>query len=312
MNGDKQKRLVLLAMLASLVANIIWGISSTFTKIAMRKAVPSVLLSWRFGLALVVLSLYALIRRENLRLNKKTAGYMVLLGMLQPVLYFILEEYGILYSSVAFCGIMLSLSPAFSVLMGAVFLREKVTYAQLGFSALSISGVLIVTIASGGTGIVTLPGFIMLFLGVTFGTAYFIVARRVSGETTAFQRTYYMAVAGAIVFPAWALLEHWENPTVILVAAGEPGFLTSVLFLGVFSTAVAYLIMNFASNHLPAARFSAFTNLATVVTVMAGVLILHEPFLPIIVPTTIMIIVGVWGVQKFTPEMLEARKQKTK
>ena len=84
---------------------------------------------------------------------------------------------------------------------------------------------------------------------------------------------------------------------------------TVVLFLSVFSTSVAYLIMNFASNYLTAARFSAFTNLSTVVTVMAGVLILREPFLPIIVPTTAMIIVGVWGVQKFTPEYFRNKKQ---
>ena len=205
MNGEKSKRIVFLAMMASLLANMIWGISSTFTKIAMQSAVPSVLLSWRFTIAFVVLNLYALIRRENIRLTKKTAAYMVLLGFLQPVSYFILEEYGILYSSVAFCGIMLSLSPAFSVLMGAVFLREKVTRAQLGFSALSISGVLIVTVASGGTGIVTLPGFIMLFMGVTLGTAYFIVARHICDITTAFQRTYYMAAAGVVVFPVWAV-----------------------------------------------------------------------------------------------------------
>ena len=310
MNSDKQKRTVFLAMLASLVANIIWGISSTFTKIAMESSVPSVLLSWRFVVALIMLSIYALLRRENLRLTKRTAVYIAVMGFFQPVCYFILEEYGILYSSVAFCGIMLSLSPAFSVLMGAVFLREKVTGAQLGFSALSIAGVLIVTIASGGTGIVTLPGFIMLFLGVTFGTAYFIVARHISGETTAFQRTYYMAATGAVVFPIWALLEHWDAPAEMLAPIASPGFLPSVLFLGLFSTFVAYLIMNFASNHLPAARFSAFTNLTTIVTVMAGVLILHEPFLPIIVPTTIMIIVGVWGVQKFTPETMAARKKK--
>lgn len=309
MSKEPHRRIIFLAMLASFVANIIWGISSTFTKIAMQSAVPSVLLSWRFCVALVLLSLYALISGQNLRLSKKSAGYIVLLGLLQPVLYFILEEYGILHSSVAFCGIMLSLSPALSVWMGAVFLREKVTLAQLGFSALSISGVLIVTIASGGTGIVTLPGAILLFFAVTFGSAYFIVARHAANITTAFQRTYYMAVSGAIVFPLWALLEHRDNPAQILAPVVESSFLISVLFLGLVSTSIAYLIMNFASNHLTAARFSAFTNLTTIVTVMAGVLILHEPFLPIIVPTTIMILVGVWGVQKYTPEYLAQRKK---
>jgi len=309
MKSETKKRVVILAMLASFIANTIWGFSSTFTKLAMQQTVPSVLLTWRFVLAFVFLSLYALVCRIDLRLTKKTAGYMVLLGLLQPVLYFILEEYGILYSSVAFCGIMLALSPAFSVLMGAVFLKERVTLAQLGFSALSIAGVLIVTVSSGGTGIVTIPGAIMLFLGVTFGTAYFIVARHVADITTAFQRTYYMAVAGAVVFPVWALLENRENLWAIVEPASNRTFLISVLFLSLFSTFIAYLFMNYSSNHLPAARFSAFTNLTTVFTVMAGVLILREPFLPIIVPTTIMIVVGVWGVQKYTPEFFKNRKQ---
>ena len=134
-------------------------------------------------------------------------------------------------------------------------------------------------------------------------------SRYVADITSAFQRTYYMAAAGAVVFPVWSLLENRHDLWAVVEPVTQPGFLLPVLFLSVFSTSVAYLIMNFASNYLTAARFSAFTNLSTVVTVMAGVLILREPFLPIIVPTTAMIIVGVWGVQKFTPEYFRNKKQ---
>jgi len=307
--SDKGKKLANLAMLASFVANTIWGISSTFTKIAMQSSTPSVLLAWRFGTAFVLFTLYAVIRRQSLRLNRSTFGYMILLGLFQPVLYFILEEYGILRSSVAFCGIMLSLSPAFSVLMGAVFLREKTTLAQLCFSALSIAGVLLVTVVSGGTGIVTVAGAVILFFAVLFGTAYFILARHISDITTAFQRTYYMVLMGAVVFPIWAIVENRQDLSALTAPLQVPGFVVSILFLSIFSTVTAYLIMNFASSVLPAARFSVFTNLATIFTIMAGVLILHEPFLPIVIPSTVMIVVGVWGVQKFTQEARAAKKK---
>lgn len=79
-------------------------------------------------------------------------------------------------------------------------------------------------------------------------------------------------------------------------------FIVSVLFLGLISTVAAYMLLNYATANLPAARFTAFTSMTTLTAVLSGILILGEPFLPVMVPTTIMIIAGTWGVQKFTPD----------
>lgn len=310
MNRQQSGKIVILAMLGSFAANTIWGFSSSFTKMGMQFSAPSVLLTWRFVVAFIALSIYAAVRGIDLRLRGRALRYLPVLGLFQPVLYFIMEEYGILYSSAAFCGIMLSLSPAISLLMGAVCLREKTTWAQLAFSALSISGVLIVTLASGGTGIVTVLGAVLLFGAVAFGTAYFIVSRHIADMITSFQRTYYMVATGALVFPLWAMLENRQDLSLMIAPLKEPNFLVAILFLSVLSTVLAYLGMNYAASYLPAARYSAFTNLSTIFAILAGVLIHGEPFLPVMIPTTVMIIVGVWGVQKFTPEALEAWRQR--
>ena len=55
----------------------------------------------------------------------------------------------------------------------------------------------------------------------------------------------------------------------------------------------------YASSHLPVARTAAFANITTAVSIAAGLLILRESFDYIVLVTTLMIVAGVWGVQKF-------------
>lgn len=308
--SSKPKRVVFLAMLAAIAGNSIWGVSSMFSKVGLHASSPAILLAWRFCISLAGMTVYAAVKGIRLGVPKKALCLLPLLGLFQPILNFTLEQYGILYSSAAFCGVMQAMSPIAGLILGFLMLGEKPTIWQVLFSCLSITGVLILTITCDGTGIVTMAGAVLLLSAVVFATVYFMLSRKLAGVFTTFQRTYYMTATGAVVFPIWALAENRQAPMAVIAPAGQPEFLVSVLFLGLISTMAAYMCLNYATANLPAARFTAFTGMTTLTAVLSGVLILGEPFLPIMIPTTIMIIVGTWGVQKFTPEAMEAKKTK--
>ena len=55
-------------------------------------------------------------------------------------------------------------------------------------------------------------------------------------------------------------------------------FWLAVLYLGVLSSGVAYGLLNFANGHLTVSESSLFSNVTTVVSVLAGVILLKEPF----------------------------------
>lgn len=62
---------------------------------------------------------------------------------------------------------------------------------------------------------------------------------------------------------------------------------------------LSYLALNRALEVLPVARAAVLTNLSTVVSVLTGVLILHEPFGWISTVASAAILVGIWGAQRF-------------
>ena len=74
-------------------------------------------------------------------------------------------------------------------------------------------------------------------------------------------------------------------------------FLAAMVYLSVFSSIMAFLFINFASNTLPVAKTTAFCNLTTAISMFAGVVFLHEPFGLVSLAASAMIILGVWKVQ---------------
>ncbi|MBQ3225465.1 MAG: hypothetical protein IJB48_00245, partial [Clostridia bacterium] len=57
-------------------------------------------------------------------------------------------------------------------------------------------------------------------------------------------------------------------------------------------------ILNFANTYLPVSKTTVFSNITTVVSVVAGVVFLGEPFGAVTVCSALMIVVGVWGAQR--------------
>ena len=106
-----QKKLHILSLLAALTAATIFGMSFMFSKMALATAAPTVLLAFRFTVAVaamsLVIALNALVGKVRgkplfaFSLKGKPVGKLLLLGIVQPVAYFIFENYGILYTSAA-------------------------------------------------------------------------------------------------------------------------------------------------------------------------------------------------------------------
>ena len=65
----RDKKPAVLAMLAAAGANVIWGIGVVFSRRGLAVASPALLMLWRFITALAAMSLYARIRRIELRIR---------------------------------------------------------------------------------------------------------------------------------------------------------------------------------------------------------------------------------------------------
>ena len=138
----------------------------------------------------------------------------------------------------------------------------------------------------------------MLFGAVVSGVTYNILSRKMSAQFSALERTVVMMAVAAVFFMLLAVIECRNEPARLFAPLADGRFMAAMLYLSVLSSIVAFLFINFASNTLPVAKTTAFCNLTTAISMFAGVVFLGEPFSAACLAASVMIILGVWGVQK--------------
>ena len=168
----KQEKIHILSLLAALVASVIFGMSFMFSKLALAVAQPSVLLAFRFTVAVAAMTLVIAVnalagklRGRKLfafNLYHKPVGRLVLLGLVQPVAYFIFENYGILYTSSAVAGTIIAAVPVCCILMDVLVLHERVTVKQVLCALGAVGGVAL--ISAGGAVMISALGLLFLLL----------------------------------------------------------------------------------------------------------------------------------------------------
>ena len=286
------------ATLASIICHVLWGFSFMASRTALDRASVFVLLSHRFCIAFLALHLFPRRISRDLRLGAKRFWLLVALGLAQPVCYFFSEQYGILHSTTIFSGVMIAMIPVVSTLCAAPILRERPTWGQLLFSLVSVAGVIGIGLMSGSSGRLDPIGVVALTGAVLSATAYMLLARGLSSTTTPFARTYMMILLGALVFTVLALVECRGNPARYLAPFRQTPYTVSVLFLSLLCSVACFFLSNYAVTRLTVARETVFSNLTTAVSVFAGAVFLHEPFSPLALVFCILILAGIWGVQK--------------
>lgn len=290
------------AILAAIGVYTIWGFSFMASKVAQETVTPFVLLMWRFDISLFVLSIPMFIGKRKLSLKGKKILPLVMIGMMEPCIYFIGEQYGLRFSNSAFSGIMIALIPIVSMLMSAAFLKEKPNAAQWFFSVLSIGGIIAITLTENSGGEIRPLGILFLSIAVIAGSGYGVLSRKSSDEFSVYERSWFMQLMGAVFYTVLATVEHHSNIGALFTPLANGRFLLSVLYLALGASVAGYTLFNYAVSNAPVANVITLCNLTTVISVLAGVLILGEPFSPFSLVAMAVVLIGIIGVQKFSPE----------
>ena len=294
-----------LALAAAILGNGIFGFSFMFSRMALAVAHPFVLLMYRFSIAFVLISLIALWACRThqqgwlrFRLSKKDILALLPLGICQPVVYFLCESHGISMTNATFSGVIIALIPIAALIFGAVFLREIPKISQVFFALLSIFGVILMTLQQSSQGEIQPLGVVFLLGAVLSAVVFNLMSRKTSERFSALERTWVMMGVGAVAFTGMALVYGAGQWQVLVSPIRHPQFLIALGYLGTISSIVAFLMLNYANTELPVARTTIFANLTTVISLFAGVVFLGEPFGWLSLAASVIIIGGIWGVQK--------------
>ena len=287
-----------ISLLLSFLGCAIFGFSFLFSKQALTVATPFVLLAVRFFVAFFILNILLLTGKFKINLKGKNIKSLLLLGLLQPIIYFICENYGVKFLATSFVGIIISLVPVASLIFGTIFLKEKATPTQVIFIFLSVAGVFLTTLGQ-GSGSFSWIGFILL-LGAVCSTSMFnVLSRKLSSEFSAFERTYIMFVLGCVTFVGIALVESMGNfQETIVIPLMNANFWVSIFYLSALSSVGAFIMLNYAMTYLEVARTSIFANVTTIISILAGVIFLQESFGIFQLVGSVIILASVYGVNK--------------
>ena len=284
------------AILAVITGNTIFGFSFIFSKMALQITVPSVLIAVRFLTAFVCLNLIVLIGRRiripdhtqegkgktrplvSFSLKGKPLRYVLLLALFQPILYFLCESYGIVYTSAAFAGTIIAVIPVAGIVFDVLIMRSAVRRRQVVCAILSAVGVAITTIGAEGMKSSAL-GLLILLGAVASGALFYVFSKKSGDHYNPLEQTYVMFALGSVVYTAFALVQcRGQYDELIFSAFAQPAFVGGVLYLAVLSSVTAFVALNYGTVRVSVSEASIFANLTTVISIAAGVFFLHESF----------------------------------
>ena len=150
---------------------------------------------------------------------------------------------------------------------------------------------------SKGGGKNTAFGAGLLFLAVMSAAAFNILSRKESQSFSPFERTVFMFGTGSIGYNLIAVINlRGEFLSQVAKSFSSSDFIISIVYLSLVSSVGAFMLFNFATSNISAVRSASFSNIITVVSILAGIFIMHERLNAVQLLLCIPIILGVWGV----------------
>jgi len=259
---------------------------------------------WLFAILILAPFAWRHVRRDwpVIRANWKT---MLVLGAIGVGTHNGLAYLGLNYTTATNGVILNSFIPVMIITISWIFLRERLTPAQVAGVMVSLAGVL--TILSKGS-VDTLLGFhlnvgdLLIILSMAMWSVYTIGLRWRPAGVSVLAFLLVVAVIGDLcVLPLWlgemALGRHmvwsWMN-------------LGALVAVALFSSVLAYIFWNHGVEAVGASVAGLFVHLMPVFGVVLAWLFLDERLAPFHVAGIALILTGIWATSRFGAKRIEA------
>jgi len=271
------------ANIAAVVASaFVWGTSFAVSKLALR-SIPPLSLAWiRFVLASAILFVWLLLRHEDLRLDRRAFGAMVLGGVLGYTLNHIFENVGLALSTASEISLMMGVFPVLSLLVEALVYHRKFSHAAVAGIGLSVVGVILIVdprSLGGSIGGRRLLGDGLIILSGICWAFYSILVKNLSKDSSASRTAMFQMLFGSIVL--LPLAGAFERPVFPVPATA----VWAVIYLAVFCSVGGYSLYNYGVAGMASTQAVSILNLIPVFGVLTSWVVLHET-------VTIMQLVG--------------------
>ena len=257
-----------------MIAIAIWAMSYLWSnRLVMDLQIPvEFIVCVRSIVAGVLLFLFNIVIRQSIRIRKKDLGWFIGLALCEPAVYFLLETYGIKFtSSPTYSALVVATSPIFSCTAGIVFFKEKITRMNiLGIIICILGLVLVILNGDKDKGTYFILGMSLLLLAVIVEVGYAIFTKKLSEIYSSSVITMYQFLIGGLLL---APLAYFRTAPVFDAAhyfsweVWKP-----LLCLSVLCSCIAFTMWAAAIKYLGVAKASVFVAMIPVFTAIFGVI----------------------------------------
>jgi drug/metabolite transporter (DMT)-like permease len=261
-----------------------WGISFVSTKVALSVFPPMTLGLYRYILGVIALIPVKRILAPGEKLRKEDLLYLILGGLSGNTFYFMFENNSLRYLQASEAAIVNAAIPVLAVFTEALVILwrrrrrlgdEAISPRRIVGAVVSMIGVWMVAQVSFSLG-GNVTGYLLMLGCAFFWIAYNFLSKPLfeRGRSSIYV-VFWQSCSGLIGFIPFALFEQpaWENLNAIIIG--------NLLFLGIFCSALAYLLYGTGLKSLSVGVTSVFINFIPIVTVLTGMIALGERLAPL-------------------------------
>jgi drug/metabolite transporter (DMT)-like permease len=264
------------------VVIVLWASAFAGIKAGLVSYTPGQLALLRFLVGSATLAVYALVTRMRLPAVRDWPG-LAAAGLTGFTLYHVALNYGEVRVSAGAASLIIAAVPIFTAVLAAFFLGERLKVIGWVGVVVSFAGVVIITLGQ-GRGVAFDPYALLIVAAAVGSSVYFILQKPYLARYTPLELTAYTMWAGTVPMLVFA------PGLVRALPVAAPAATLSVLYLGVFPAAVAYLGWSWALARTPATITASFLNVSPVIAILIAAVWIHE------VPTVLSVVGGVIAV----------------
>jgi drug/metabolite transporter (DMT)-like permease len=288
----------ILPYLEALFAVVVWGASFIATKIAVGQISPIAVVWLRFAMGIPILMAAVVMRKQFAFPKGQEWLYFALLGFLGISFHQWLQSNGLQTSQATTTAWIVATTPMFIAILGWLTLKEKLTTMQAFGILLSTLGVLVViskgdftTLAIGQFGA---PGDVLILISSVNWAVFSILSRYGLKRHPSTRMTFWVMTIGWLITSTAFFAQGKTTELALLDTRGW----WAMIFLGIFTTGLAYIAWFDALSQLPAAQTGAFLFIEPPTSMIVAAIILSEAITWASLLGGAVILAGVWLVNR--------------
>ena len=279
----------IMGYIAASTSILIWGITFISTKVLLEDFTPIEILFYRFIFAYLLL--FALSPKFIRPKKDKSELLYAVAGLCGVTLYFLFQNIGLLYTLASNAGVIVAVAPMFTAII-SFFLISRTSLHRNFIIGFFITIVGVAVINFNGNFVLKLNplGDVLIILGALSWAFYCNILVLINNkELSLIQHTRKVFFYGLLFMIPTLFSSEFHFG---LSRFSDIAILGNTLFLAFGASALAFLTWNFAVGTLGSVKTATYLYFSPIVTVIASVIILHEPITWISLSGTILIIFG--------------------